>query len=61
MLAGTDGAGDSDDADSGGVRLNTNKKQSADVAKQKADKKQGKLCCQNFKHVYMYIYCVIVL
>ena len=59
--AGVDGAGDGDDADSGSVRQNTDEKQSADGAKQKADKNQGKLCCQNFKHVYMYIYCVIVL
>ena len=29
---------------------------SADGTKQKADKKQGKLCYQNFKHVYMYIH-----
>ena len=29
---------------------------SADGTKQKADKKQGKLCCQNFNHVYMYIH-----
>jgi hypothetical protein len=42
---------EADTADDGGVKPNTNKKQSTDGAKKKPNKKQGELCCQNSKHM----------